>query len=210
MVDTILKVLTPADSFDLLTLDELKDMLGIADTDTTQDDQLATYITQFSDIIARECNRTFAYEEMRETVRCLQPRRYYTSHWPVKEDDIESIETPRGEFIDPSTYEVEEESGKIEFFGSRSEPIVVTYFGGYHLPDEAPPALKAACEMCIRDARTYAARQAVSGIRSISHKESRVMYFDVNAALGKNVGTPMDFVSDMVRTLLYHYMRFWV
>jgi hypothetical protein len=209
MVDTILKVLTPADSIDLVSLDEVKLMFGIAPTDTSEDAQLENYITTTSAWLARECNRTFAYEEMYETVRCLQPRRYYTSHWPVKEDDIESIETPRGSLIDPSTYEVEEESGKIEFFGGRTEPIVVTYWGGYHLPDGAPPDLKGFCTMMIREARAYASRQAVSGIRSIVHKESRVQYFDINAAIGKG-GTPFDFMGDAIKTSLYHYMRFWV
>jgi hypothetical protein len=194
MVDIILKVLTPAASIDLLSLEELKIMLGIPDTDTSQDAQLQTYITQYSDIIARECNRVFAQEAMRETVRCLQPNRYFVSHWPVKEDAITSIETPRGEVIDPASYEVEEGSGKIEFMVSQDEPIVVTYTGGYLLPDEAPPALKAACEILVRQGRIWAQRAAVSGIRSLSHKDARVQFFDVNATKG----------------LLYHYMRFQV
>jgi hypothetical protein len=111
MVDTIDKVLEPADSIDLLTLDQLKLALGIATGDTSQDELLQSYITQWSDSIARELNRTLAYEKMRETVRYLQPNRYYVSHWPVKEDEIESIESPRGSVYDPNSYEVEEASG---------------------------------------------------------------------------------------------------
>jgi hypothetical protein len=211
MVDTILKILTPATTYDLVTLDELKLMLGIATTDTSEDAILQVYITDYSDIISRMCNRVFAYEEVQETVRCLQPSRYYVSHWPLLETDIDSVETPSGTPIDSAMYEVEQESGKIEFTGgNQSEPILVHYSGGYNLPTAAPPALKAACVMCIREARTWAMRQAVSGIRSISHKESRVMYFDVNAALGKKVTTPMDFVQSVVDTMLYHYMRLWV
>jgi hypothetical protein len=211
MVDTILKILTPATSFDLLTLAELKLMLGIASTDTSEDAILQQYITSYSDIISRMCNRVFGYEEVQETVRCLQPNRYYVSHWPILEIDIDSVETPSGSPIDSSMYEIEQESGKIEFTGgNQSEPILVHYSGGYNLPTNAPPALKAACVMCIREARTWAMRQAVSGIRSIAHKESRVMYFDVNAALGKKVTTPMDFVQSVVDTMLYHYMRIWV
>jgi Phage gp6-like head-tail connector protein len=212
MVDIILKTLTPATNFDLMTLEDLKVRLGIADTDTSQDAQLQIYITEYSDIISKECNRIFAKEEMRETVRCLQPNRYFVSHWPVKEDDIETIETPRGSVIDPSTYEVEEDSGKIEFIsGGQSEPIVVTYTGGYTLPDETPPALKAACEILIRDARMWAQRIAVSGIRSLSHKDSRVQFFDAAATMAKIGGVgPLSAVSDAVKSLLYHYMRFQV
>jgi hypothetical protein len=210
MVDTIIKIITPAPTYDILDLEELKDMLGILDTDTSQDEQLQMYITQYSDVISRICNRVFAREEVRETVRCLQPSRYYVSHWPLLEGDIESIESPRGSEIDSSLFEVEEDSGKIVFTAARSEPIVVTYKGGYLLPDEAPPALKAACELLIREARNYAARQAVSGIRSIAHKESRVQYFDVNAALGKSIQTPFTVANQTVQSLLYHFMRLWV
>jgi hypothetical protein len=211
MVDTILKILTPATSYDLVTLAELKLMLGISMTDTSEDAQLQTYITQYSDIISTVCARVFAYEEVQETVRCLQPSRYYVSHWPLLETDIDSVETPSGTPIDSTMYEVEQDSGKIEFTGgNQSEPILVHYKGGYILPDDAPPALKSACIMCIREARTWALRQAVSGIRSISHKESRVMYFDVNAALGKKVTTPMDFVQSIVNSLLSAYMRYYV
>jgi hypothetical protein len=213
MVDIILKVITPASSIDLLGLDELKVMLGIADTDTTQDAQLQTYITQYSDIIAKECNRVFAKEEMRETVRCLQPNRYFVSHWPLKEADVESVETPRGSIIDPTAYEVEEGSGKIEFVngGQAGEPIVVTYTGGYELPDEAPPALKAACEILIREARMWAQRAAVSGIRSLGHKEARVQFFDVAATMAKQGGAgPVTAINEAVKGLLYHYMRFQV
>jgi len=210
MVDIILKTITPASSFDLLSLAELKAMLGIADTDTSQDAVLQTYITQYSDIISIECNRVFAKEEMRETVRCLQPRRYYVSHWPVKEDDITSIETPRGTIVDPSTYEIEEESGKIEFISSgQAEPIVVTYTGGYLLPDEAPPALKAACEMLIREARMYALRVATAGMRSLVHKDSRVQFFDPNAVAAKTAGhSPMTSLPEAVKSMLYNYIRF--
>ena len=117
---------------------------------------MQTYITQYSDLIATELGRTLAYEKMRETVWCLQPRRYYVSHWPVKDDEIETIEAPgwpnagSGMMYEITDYMVEEESGKIELFGARDEPIVVTYSGGYKLPDEAPPALQAAVTIMIR------------------------------------------------------------
>jgi hypothetical protein len=210
MVDTILKVLTPATSQDLLTLAQLKQMLNILPTDTSQDANLQTYITQYSEIIAIECSRVFGYEEMRETLWCLQPRRYYVSHWPVLETDIQSIEAPRGGYVyQPGDWEVEEESGKIELYAARDEPIVVTYSGGYHLPDEAPPSLQAACEIMIRAAMAMARIQAVSGVRSISHKDARVMFFDPNAAL-KFLGAPLTAAVGSVQSLLQAYRRYWV
>ena len=44
-----------------------------------------------------------------------------------------------------------------------------------------------------------------TGIRSISHKEARVMYFD---PLGSKGHSPLTMVGDTVNALLYHYMRF--
>lgn len=209
MVDTILKVLTPATSIDLITMDQLKLALGISDTDTSQDEQLQNYITIYSGVIADELNRTLGYEKMQETVRCLQPNRYYTSHWPVKEDDIDSVESPRGTVYDPTTYELEEASGKIELFAARDEPIVVTYSGGYVLPTETPPTLQACIEIMIRAARVEARQAATAGMRSLSHKEARVMFFDPNAAMVKT-GSPIATAANTIAPMLRPYRRFWV
>ena len=47
MADIIIKVLTPATNFDLMTLDNLKIKLGI--NDTSQDAHLADWITEYSE-----------------------------------------------------------------------------------------------------------------------------------------------------------------
>lgn len=182
MADIIIKVLTPADTFDLLSLEELKLALGIPATDTTHDEQLGVLITRYSDLIATTCNRVFAKEEVRETWRCLGSRRVFLSHWPALESDIASVESPRGAILDPASYEFEEKSGKLELFASRSEPVVITYTGGYDLPDDAPPTLKQVCELLIREEQAYLARLGVSGVRSIAHKEARVQFYDPFAA----------------------------
>ena len=69
MADTTVKVITPADSYALLTLDELKLAFGIPLTDTTRDAQLQAMIDGYSDVIATLCNRTFAKETVEETWR---------------------------------------------------------------------------------------------------------------------------------------------
>jgi hypothetical protein len=221
-MDSIINIITPATVFDLMSLDEMKDVLGIADTDTSQDAIIQSQITMMSDVIATQCNRhpidghSWAKETVRETVRDLDSRRLYLSHWPVKTDDIESVECPRGATSqvgypteDPG-WEVEENSGKLSLFGGQTEPIVVTYTGGYLLPDEAPPALKASCEIMVRSYRMWEQRQATSGIRSISHKEARVMFFDPNVMLKQTGSTPLATAGQTVKDMLYHYMRFWV
>ena len=206
MADIIIKVLTAADTFDLLSLDELKAMMGIPPGETTSDAQLETLISRYSDVISTLCNRVFAREEVRETWRCLGSRRLFLSHWPAAESDIESVESPRGTILDPSTYEFEEKSGKLELFATRDEPIVVTYWGGYELPDEAPPALKQALELLIREEQAYLARLGVSGVRSISHKESRVMFYDPFASALKG-GAMATVMSPTTSALLSHYIR---
>jgi hypothetical protein len=207
MVDIILKTLEAADTYDLLTLDEAKLLLGVTETD--EDASIQMLITTYSDVVATLCNRVFAKETMRETVRCLQPNRYFVSHYPIAdESDVTSVECPRGTVLDPSTYEIELKSGKIEFYGGQSEPIVVTYTGGYELPDEAPPALKQATLIFIREERMAAMRAQTAGIRALTHKESRVVFFDPNAVALKAAATKgADWQSTAANSLLMHYVR---
>ena len=92
--------------------------------------------------------------------------------------------------------------------GSWSEPAVITYSGGYKLPDEAPPALKTAVGILIQAARMQARLSATSGIRSIAHRESRVQFFDAQQMLGaKGVAAPLQAAGDTVDALLYKFMR---
>jgi hypothetical protein len=213
MADIWVKVLTPADSYALLTLQELKTMLGLSLTDTTEDAQLQMWIDQYSDVIATMCNRVFAYEEVQETWRGdsmpFDCPRLFLTHYPVADADVETVESPRGSVIDPSTYEVENECGKMRIEGAWSEPVTVTYWGGYALPDEAPEALKTACGLLIQAARIQMRRNATSGIRSIAHRESRVQFFDVAQLTGKGAG-PLDAAGDTVSSLLTAYMRYYV
>jgi hypothetical protein len=207
MADRTIKILEPASSFALLTLEELKTMLAI--TDATSDPQLTQMIDWYSASVSQYTNRVFAREKVRETWRDINDRRIFLSHWPVKEEDIESVEAPRGT-LPRTDWELEEQSGKLSLFGSRAEPIVVTYTGGFDLPDEAPADLKNACAIMARKGRTEAQRDATSGIRSISHKESRVMFFDPNAGSSGGGSTTSGSSVEAIRAvhaLLYHYTR---
>jgi hypothetical protein len=141
----------------------------------------------------------------------LQDRRVFLSHWPVREQDIETVESPRGSLLPGTDYELEEASGKLSLFGARTEPIVVTYTGGFDLPYEAPHDLKSAAAILVRRGRTEAQREATAGIRSIQHKDSRVMFFDPNASQGGGGGNGGSGTSTeairAVHALLYHYSR---
>ena len=216
MADIWIKVLVPADSYALLTLDELKVILNLPPTDTSEDAQLNIWIEQYSDVIATMCNRVFGYETVEETWRGDLPPfdapRLFLTHYPVADADLVSMKSPRGALLDPANYELENESGKLRINGAWAEPVTVNYSGGYHLPDEAPPALKAAAGLLIQAARLQARMNATSGIRSITHRESRLQFFDPQQVLGGKGGTvaPLQAATDTVNALLYKYMRFYV
>ena len=216
MADIIVKVLDPADSYDLASLDEIKTLLGLPAADTSEDELLGMWITYYSDVIATLCNRVFAKEKVIESWRGdtkpfdTDNGRVFLTHYPVVDTDIESITAPDGTTIDAG-YELENASGKLQFFDATwSEPIRITYTGGYDLPDEAPPALKQALALLVQNARIWQSRALTSGVRSISHRESRVQFFDINQAVAKMGGAgPLALANEMVGALLYKYMRFY-
>jgi hypothetical protein len=217
MADISIKVITPATSYDLCTLDEIKVMLGIALTDTSEDALLQVWITQYSDMIATMCHRVFAYEEVTETWRGdtlpfdTDNGRIFLTHYPVADGDIQSVTGPDGTDISGG-YELENKSGKIQFFNiSWSEPIRITYSGGYVLPDDAPPALKQALGLLVQYARIWQTRALATGVRSISHRESRIQFYDFLAQQAKLGGPgPIGWANAMVAPLLSAYTRYYV
>ena len=183
-------------------------------SDTSQDAILQQYITRYSDVVATTCNRVFAYEEVAEIWRCTNTdytngmKRLFVSHYPIDPEATMTLESPTGAPLDPSSYAIEAKSGKVELLQSWAEPITVTYSGGYNLPEECPPALKQATELMIREGQALAQRMLNSGIRSLSHKEARVQFFDPLALLTKTQG--LGFATTAANNLLMHYVRFEV
>ena len=100
MADRVVKVLTPADSYDLLSLDELKLALGVSLTDTSQDQSLQQYITRYSNVVATTCNRVFAYETVAEIWRGANVnntngmKRLFVTHYPINPIAIMTLESP--------------------------------------------------------------------------------------------------------------------
>jgi len=211
MADRNVEVLTPATSFDLMTLDEAKQMLGISLTDTSDDAQLAMFIDINSATISRLCNRVFAREEVSESWRELNGgNRVFLSHWPVLQADIETVQSPLGTMVSPDDWELEEASGKVSFFGVAAiEPVVITYWGGYNLPDEAPGALKHALALLNLQSRLLASLGTIGGIHQLSHKEARISFHDpakiLAAAMGQAAG-----MENPVMQVLSHYIRYEV
>jgi len=207
-------VTTEATTHDLLTLDECKLLLGMSLTDNTHDQQLALQITIYSETIARKCNRIFGKETGVESWREMFDGRVFLTHFPVKQVDVTEV-TAGGSVIDPSMYTLEERSGKLAYRGVNDPeaipwpaPVYVTYTGGYNLPDEAPMPLKQACVLLIMEARMRMVQAQVAGIRQITHRGNRVMFFDPNAVLLKLGGVSPSMQA--VDSLLRQYTRFWV
>jgi len=214
MADRTIEVLDPATEFDLLTLEEAKLWLGVPATDTSEDELLAMWITVFSATVSELCNRCFAKERVTETWRETYNGRLFLSHWPIKHQDVELVTDFYGD-IDPTMYELEQESGKLSFIANPggvsssrwNSPAVVTYTGGYALPGEAPEPLKYAVVLLIRDEKIRRQTAQVAGIRQIMHKHARVVFFDPNAVLIKTAGMKSPALQ-AATNLLHKYMRF--
>jgi hypothetical protein len=222
MADRIITVITPATDFDLMTLDEAKTLAGIALSDTTEDTQMQLFLDINSATVMRMCNRTFAREEVREEWRELNGgSRIFPSHWPIKTAaDIESVESPIGTILDPSTYELEEQSGKVEIITSSTsscgltaawiEPVAITYWGGYVLPEEAPLPLKRVVAMLNLQSKLLASLGTIAGIRQMAHKEARISFHDPVKLLEAALGGGSNAMQSSIMQILSHYIHYEV
>jgi hypothetical protein len=223
MADRTIDVLVPATETDILSLDEAKTLMGISLTDTSEDAQLAMWIDINSQTIARLCNRMFAYEQVCDTWREFQygatmmstvsfGHRIFLSHWPVDPGDIVSVEAPAGSgmFLDPSQWEIETASGKLSIFATTeqwTEPVAVTYSGGYNLPDEAPGPLKQATALLCVQSKLLASLGTMAGVRLLSHKDKRVAFHDPMKILEAAMGGKGSATNMAVMNMLAPYTR---
>lgn len=67
-VRVVTTVVTPASSYDLTTLANIKDDLAIPSTDTSSDATLARFITEQSALVAQYCNRVFPIETIQDVI----------------------------------------------------------------------------------------------------------------------------------------------
>lgn len=226
MADVIIKVLEPAEYFGFMTPEQVRLGLQLQPGEANSSDEYLNQLIEInSDVIRWLCRRVFAREKVRETWRCLgepcdcadaaSSRRLFLSHWPVKEEDIESVEIPRGSAVSRDCWELDEQAGRISVYCGTAEPIVVTYTGGYELPDDAPPALRYAAMLLVGNSRATAQQQTsaiASGIKSIGHKEARVTFqspTEAAAAGGQGGLGPDGPVMQQVKNLLIHFQRLW-
>ena len=222
MADSTYQIVRGADNSDLLTLQELKLMLGgVPITDNSQDASLSLMISMFSEMCATYCHRfvgygqppTFGKVEMIETWREVMNGRVYLGHWPVKSTDIVNVNAG-GTDLTTDQFEIEEWSGKVSnlatgapMSGPWNTPVVVHYSGGYVLPDDAPLPLKHAVVMLIREERIRMMIAQSGTIRQLTHKEARITFFDPTAllrAIAAGLKTP---TMTAVENILDQYIR---
>jgi hypothetical protein len=175
MQATSLVVMTPAASYDMTTLDVVKDELAI--TDTSADARLKRWITASSRTIQNYTRRVFAQETVVETfyqsgvnagiplgvpivpplIPLAMPR--YDAMWAIRlkrfpVGAMASI-TVDGNTLDTSGYFLDANCGLLYRTDSSGNPVrwlcqqvVVTYTGGY--ADNLPPDLELACITLVR------------------------------------------------------------
>lgn len=234
----ILNVIEPADSVALLSLEEAKALLKIAPTDTSNDQVIAMMIEQTSDELAVMAERVFVYELVQETFFDIDnnEKRLFFSRWPVQAEDLQEL-TADGVDILPNLWPnpylptsaptlpptttgdnwiLEQKTGTLfrPSGGMWTGNVNAIYSGGYECPDEAPPALKGIATMVLRDAYWAYLRGAVlTGVRMISHKHARVMYYPQgqtagSTGTGKVTASPQ--TARAVMDVLSHYTRHWL
>lgn len=209
-METNIKILTPAASYELLSLAEAKAALGIGLTTPVQDALINAYVENYSGMISMLTGRVFAREKVRERFWNFDTPRIYLSHYPVKEADIESVMSG-GVLV--TDYLLEEESGKLTRSPWRSlwrEPVEVVYTGGYQLPDAGPTALKQAVILNMQDKFTSSGALRESGVRMISHKETRVMFYQAGSLSGAAAGKGGGATQNATNALIGRFMRHWV
>ena len=221
MATVNVKILEPAEHFGFMTPAQARLGMGAAGAADVSDEALQFMIDQNSSIISTLCNRVFARQKVREIWRCLgepcdcpdaaSSRRLFLSHWPVKEEEVESVQAGNN-ILDMYGWELEEHTGTLTVYGI-AEPIIVVYWGGFNLPDEAPPVLRYAATLLVRQEQSDAQTQAMAGVRMIAHKEARIVFHQAAssqqaAARGGAGGTTP--AMESVKNLLSHFRRNWI
>jgi len=209
MADVTQIILTPAVSHALISLDDFKVATGMPAGPATTDEQMQWLIDTQSAVVARMCNRIFAKETLIERWRDLSSRRLYLTHWPVKQSDIVRVSTNGYDRL--NDWELDEREGKLSIFTNRAEPIEVEYTGGYDLPDEAPLPLQQAVALLVNTSKAEQASASLTGVRMISHKESRVMFHSPSSGgSSSSSGPSTSQTQSTVAALLGHYIKLWV
>jgi uncharacterized phiE125 gp8 family phage protein len=177
----MLTIVTPAGSYDLTSLATVKAELEI--TRGAEDGDLARWIKQASDAIAKHCNRIFARETVSETfrTRCREDG-LLLSRFPVT-GLISVVENDAT--LTAADYELAGDGSGGVLNRLRCDrdwtwptgKIVVTYTAGYALVTDLPEGIERAAILLVTHYRSTAGRDAflrseeIPGVRTASYQD---------------------------------------
>jgi hypothetical protein len=181
-----LEVITPAACLDLTVLDTAKAELGIPESDTSQDEFIATLIKQASGIVADYCNQVFGAEEVEEIFWADAPSTWARSFMLAREPviSIDSVEVD-GLTLDPSAYRMASDGHlhRLDTVGMTywclTSTVIVRYTAGYVLLDDLPYGVERAALSLIREYHSGAGRdprvrsEDIPGLRSVTYQVGR-------------------------------------
>jgi hypothetical protein len=199
---SILKVMQTGTVYDLTTVAAANAYLNLVSS-PTGDAALQTEITAASRIIATQCDRVFAMEDVTETFITERPGECILvlklDRNPVI--TFTSIDI-NGQALTPDQYDVDFLKGMVRLnylywpfgflgpgFGAGfgTFRMTATYTGGYMLPSNAPPDLALACHALIKEQR-FARLRGDPTIRSVEHGDLRIFYQQGTAAVTAGQG----------------------
>ena len=135
----ITRVITPAASLDLVTLDQAKALLGIAADVTSKDAQISQHISATSAAINNYCDRVFVQQVYRDQVR---------NAYGGYGEPLVAV-TEAGVVLDPAYLEVYPEAGSLYRLDGTAAPyawntatLVIDYTAGF---DPIPADVQGAC-----------------------------------------------------------------
>jgi hypothetical protein len=208
----------------LTTLANAKDELGI--TDSTQDDRLERYILQASSAIEGYCDRAFRKTSQVETLQASGTRRIVLARTPLA--SLTSIVVDETT-VDADEYEIEDASAGIVYrergwprrdavvpwsishdaiAGTAKRDVVVTYTGGYVLPNDStgtrdlPFDVEAACLLTV--VSIYRGRGRDRAVSSKGTGDASVSYRLPNTIIGVGMG---GVIPDEATVMLAKYRR---
>lgn len=156
---SLVTVLEPATSYDLISIDQVKAFYNIS---TTVDDvRLQTLITLQSKIISDYCQRVFAKEKVEETIYVNETApasdviALPLDRWPVTK--VYGITRDSASLTEGTDFRIDNKSGTLH--GSLvGDEVTVTYDAGYELPVMAPGPLSMAVIVEVRQSFFYGSR----------------------------------------------------
>jgi len=196
---SIVQILQTATNYDLTTVADTNQFLNLVSS-AENDAIVANQITMASQIIANQCDRVFAMQDVIET---------FVMRWGETAEVLNLDRPPvmtltsiveNGQTVSPDFYDVDPTKGFVwlrtgtsTFWpymsanGWASNRIAVTYTGGYDLPDGAPADLELACLLLIKEQRFLQTRGDPS-IRSVSHSDLTIFYQQGAAGIAAGQG----------------------